>query len=259
MKKSIFLKKLINYHHTITFNKLSIMDPIKRKNVQAFFDFLQEEVTKMKKIMQFDTHVNIKEYAKQANIMMNRSTIFCSWFIPNMKLIDEIYDLHKKTGYVVNDMGCGYGLMVCLLNYLDVKTEGYDSFSEYGANNESNDDKFENCKTQLSNLLSTYNIPWCGDDKFTIINIDEYTDSKTIFFQSWGRSSTPLYNYLDCKGKYIVLVGESQTGCTSPSADYFICRAFIDTSDKMEVKSEVCITIPQWPGINDFVTITELY
>jgi len=169
----------------------------------------------------------------------HRSDEMCSWFIPNMELINEIIKLHITTKLPVYDMGCGYGLMVALLNYLDIPCYGLDN------NSETYD------RQKLIKLLQPFNIILPSDDKFVTDNINNITGCDFIFFQSWGRSTECLKNYINNGGKYIIIVGEDDDGCTHPSASFI-------KSKNYDIKSSIDIKIPVWTGIRDWANISVL-
>lgn len=172
----------------------------------------------------------------------NRAEIFCSWFIPNMKLINKIKEIHEQTGLPVYDMGCGYGLMVAILNYVGVTTYGFDNYSE----GNSNSNKI------LKRFLDQFDIPMPDQKYFIEKDIETISNSDFIFFESWGRSPVTLENYIKNGGKYTFIIGEGPNGCTSPNCNYVI------NNYSNLVKLNEYIFIPKWPGLSDIACFTEL-
>jgi len=162
------------------------------------------------------------------NVLITRIQEMFSWSIISLELIDEIILMYEDTNYPVYDMGCGRGLMVILLNYLNVPTFGFDNGQD------SNVDKLPIFKDAVVDLISHFGIPWCGDDKFFFKDINTITSLKKgktsmdrrlmkckyIFFQSWGRTSQAVDNYVHNGGEYIIIVGEGQDGSTNPGYDH---------------------------------------
>jgi len=213
----------------------------KHENVKTFLEYIGSLADDNKK-HPYGINTDYASMVKASMLFFNRDEEVCSWFVPNMKLIDVIQEMHERTKLPIHDMGCGYGLMVALLNYLDIDCYGFDDESELKR------DRMEN----LTRLLSPFNITTPDTSKFIKQNITE--DQKCgqcILFESWGRYVEPVDNYIKHGGKYIIIVGEGKDGCTWPFSGYV-------EANYTNIKSSQKIIIPQWNCIHDDVRVTEL-
>jgi len=190
----------------------------------------------------------LNEFSKKADSVKDRmsNSFMIANFIPNLLLINTIIEMHHRTGFPVYDIGCGAGLMVHLLNYLDVPCVGYDCKDRFSDN--------ELMRTELAK----FKIPLVSNSNsfpqiFIQKECDKFDHCQFIFFQSWGLTSIPLYNYLQSGGKFVIIIGESNGGATFPCCDYFEFNVEID---KVKLSRE--ITLPQWWGLHDRCTVTEL-
>jgi len=217
------------------------MDTTKRANVERFLTNFKtianaKEKTRItKNLSAIDLLNSIIQLSSPE--FMDRQHKYCSWFIPNMKMIDEISSLQKKVNLPIYDIGCGYGLFTLLLNYLDIPCIGYDNENELSRK------KFSERKEILINLLKPFDITYT-DNTIKIADINDIVTTDFIFFQAWGRSTDTVDRYVSNGGKYVIIVGEPEGGCTTPNADYIGNQ---NTKD---------IIIPNHNTIHDWVTIT---
>jgi len=211
----------------MTFKSKYLNDDLNKEkinNIQNLINYQKAFIDDCNKQMENDDDVFDCSY-----IIKPRVAYMNSWSIVNLEVLDEIITLYEKCQLPVFDMGCGRGLHVVLLNYLDVPTLGFDNGVD------SNVTSVPIFKSVVLEYITKFNIPWCGDDKFIFADIDDLTSPKKkkpeslmwnfinckyIFFQSWGRSCQAVNNYVEYGGKYVIIIGECNDRSTEPSYEY---------------------------------------
>lgn len=131
-----------------------------------------------------------------ANPDANTIAIIEQWYVKHI----ELFPTSKFV-----DVGCGSGIFERLLY-------GNDIFSEIPGQ-----------------LLIGIDLPCSekthnfGKKYWEITESSSYeVDPDDVFFVAWGwLSNDILEKYIDSGGKYVIILGESEGGCTNPHSDYF--------------------------------------
>lgn len=172
------------------------------------------------------------------------------WSIPSFDVLQRICSLQKETNLKIVDYAGGRGFWAYLLVLLGCDVVSYDNFYDFEQQSmrPTDSERYFRQRRQVmvdngfGRLESAKNFFEIGSDD----TIKIYPNS--ILFIAWGRehfAGNVVEQYIKNGCRHVIIIGEESGGCTFP-ADYFA------ENDEWDCE---CLSIPQFYGIHDYVTI----
>jgi len=137
------------------------------------------------------------------------------YVLPSVLMLEQIKAFQHKIGIPICDFGTGSGLMTHLLSLMSCQIYGVDLVSNEKAG------KFCNEKVQLFEFKD-FQVP-----------------TNSILLMSWGLCYNVINEFVTNGGKYAIIIGEEEGGCTYPGWNYF------DDNDEWSIDS--VYKIPNFP------------